>query len=57
MQSLTCLGRAFQREGKLWAPGLVLGPEWYKEEADIRGAEAVEGSVIVAQLGEVEGAC
>lgn len=40
-------GRVNSREGSL-APGLVPGPEWYKE-AD-RGLEAVEGRVFVAQF-------
>lgn len=38
-------------EGSL-APGLVPGPEWYKE-TDVRGMEAVEGRVIAAQFEEV----
>lgn len=37
------------------APDPVLGPEWSRQEVCIKGAEAVGRSVVVEQVGEVEG--
>lgn len=55
-----CLAREFQREGvameKALSPGLVLGPEWWRQEVGIKGAESAGGSVWWwSRFGEVGG--
>ncbi len=36
-------------------PGPVLGPEWWRQEVGIRGAEAAGRSVVVEQVSEIGG--
>ncbi len=52
--------RELQRKGGSYregcvAPGLVLGPAWWRQKFGIRGAEASRGSVVVKQVSEVGG--
>lgn len=58
---MKCLGTEVWGEGGSYgegsvAPGPVLGPEWWRQEAGIRGAEAVGRRVVVEKVGEVGGA-